>query len=139
MFAALLMGRLSAQESEIFAPQGIAIGGYDAVAFFTQSRPVKGTEEFSLQYKNAKWLFASKENLNEFTKSPKKYAPQYGGYCAYGTAQGHKASTEAETWTILNGKLYFNYNQQVKKTWSKDMQHFIEIADQNWPAVKQSK
>lgn len=140
LFLALsLLGRIHAQRSEIFAPGGIAIGGYDAVAFFTQSKPVKGAREFSFEYKDALWLFASKEDLDEFSRSPEKYAPQYGGYCAYGTSEGHKAPTEADTWTIFNGKLYFNYNQQVKQTWSKDMEHLIEVADQKWPTVKQSK
>jgi hypothetical protein len=70
---------------------------------------------------------------------PEKYAPQYGGYCAYGTSEGHKAPTQAETWTIVNGKLYFNYNKQVKQMWMKDQAHRIEIADQKWPEVKLSK
>jgi hypothetical protein len=70
---------------------------------------------------------------------PEIFAPQYGGYCAHGTSQGHKAPTEAGTWTIFNGKLYFNYNQPVKQTLSKDMEHLIEAADQKWPILKQSK
>lgn len=139
MMAVLFFGRSQAQESEIFAPMGIAINGYDAVAFFTQAKPVKGSEEFTFEYKNAKWLFASKEDLDEFSQSPEKFAPQYGGYCAYGTSQGHKAPTMPDTWTINNGKLYFNYNQQVKKTWSKDRDHLIMLADEKWPAVKLSK
>jgi hypothetical protein len=137
--AVLFFGHSQAQESEVFAPKGIAINGYDAVAFFKQAKPVKGSEEFSFDYKDAKWLFVSKEDLDEFSQSPEKFAPQYGGYCAYGTAQGHKAPTMADTWTIENGKLYFNYNQQVKKMWSKDREHFIKLADENWPTVKQSK
>jgi hypothetical protein len=139
MLAILRLGQLNAQESEIFAPKGIAINGYDAVAFFTQSKPVKGSEDFSFDYKNATWLFANREDLEAFSGMPEKYAPQYGGYCAYGTAQGHKAPTEAGTWTIINDKLYFNYNQQVKQTWSKDRDHFIQVADEKWPTVKQSK
>jgi hypothetical protein len=94
---------------------------------------------YTYQYKDAKWLFTSKENLDIFMGMPEKYAPQYGGYCAYGTFEGHKAPTQPETWTVVNGKLYFNYNKQVKQMWMKDQVHRIELADQKWPEVKLSK
>jgi YHS domain-containing protein len=126
-------------QSEVFAPGGTAINGYDAVAFFKDSKPVKGSATYSQEYKGAQWLFTSKENLDMFTGMPEKYAPQYGGYCAYGTSEGHKAPTEADTWTIVNGKLYFNYNKQVKQMWMKDQAHRIELADQKWPEVKLTK
>jgi YHS domain-containing protein len=100
--------------AEIYQKNGAAIGGYDAVAFFTESKPVKGTADYSYQWKDATWKFASQQNLDSFAASPEKYAPQYGGYCAYGTADGHKAPTEVDTWTVLDGKLYFNYNQKLK-------------------------
>src|SRR6478609_5529201 len=117
-------------QSEVYAPGGNALNGYDAVAFFKESKPVKGSAMYSYKYKDAKWLFASKENLDTFTSMPEKYAPQYGGYCAYGTSEGHKAPTEADTWTIVNDKLYFNYNKQVKQMWMKDQAHLIEVADE---------
>lgn len=126
-------------QSEVFAPGGMAINGYDAVAFFKESKPVKGSAMYTYHYKDAKWLFASKENLDLFTSMPDKYAPQYGGYCAYGTSEGHKAPTQPETWTIINDKLYFNYNKQVKQMWMKDQAHRIDLADQKWPEVKLSK
>jgi hypothetical protein len=68
--------------------------------------------------------------------SPDKYAPQYGGYCAYGTALGHKASTEADEWTIVNNKLYLNYSSKVKTTWLQDEQGYIQKADKTWPSIK---
>jgi len=80
-----------AQQSEIFATGGKAIKGYDAVAFFKQSKAVKGADSLSYQWKGANWLFASQDDMDAFKAAPEKYAPQYGGYCAYGTAQGHKA------------------------------------------------
>ena len=116
-------------QSEVFAPGGMAINGYDAVAFFKDSKPVKGSAMYSYQYKDAKWLFTSKENLDVFMGMPDKYTPQYGGYCAYGTSEGHKAPTQPETWTIVNDKLYFNYNKQVKQMWMKDQAQRIELAD----------
>jgi hypothetical protein len=136
--AILIFVQLKAQ-SEVYAPGGKAINGYDAVAFFKESKPVKGSAMYSYRYKDAEWLFDSKENLEMFTGMPEKYAPQYGGYCAYGTSEGHKASTEPDTWTIVKDKLYFNYNRQVKQMWMKDQAHLIQVADEKWPQVKLTK
>jgi YHS domain-containing protein len=124
------------KSGEIFQKDGAAIGGYDAVAFFSEQKPVKGSSEYSAAWNDAKWLFSSEANMDNFIKSPEKYAPKYGGYCAYGTAEGHKAPTEADTWTIINGKLYFNYNQEVKSLWNKDRNGYIKMADANWDEVK---
>ncbi len=96
------------QRSEVFAPDGKAIKGYDPVAFFKASKAVPGADSLAYEYKGAKWLFSSRENLKLFKASPDQYAPQFGGYCAYGTAEGHKAPTQTDTWSIVDGKLYFN-------------------------------
>ncbi|PZR02443.1 MAG: YHS domain protein [Flavobacterium psychrophilum] len=127
---------VNAQKQEVFTTDGKAIRGYDAVAFFKESNPVKGFDSLAYVYKDVQWLFSSKENLEAFKGNPERYAPQYGGYCAYGTAEGHKAPTQAETWTIVNDKLYFNYNMKVKQLWMKDQGAMIEKADQQWPTVK---
>lgn len=129
----------NAQQQEVFSKDGKAINGYDAVAFFKAAKPVKGADSLSYVYKDVRWLFSSRENLEAFKGDPEHYAPQYGGYCAYGTAAGHKAPTEVETWTIVNDKLYFNYNMKVKESWVKDRAALIEKADQQWPMVKQQK
>lgn len=128
-----------AQTSEVYQKDGIAINGYDAVAFFTEQKPVKGDKQFSYAYKNVDWLFSSPDNRELFKATPEKYAPQYGGYCAFGTADGHKAPTQADTWTIVDDKLYFNYNLKVKDLWNKNMQANIEKADKKWPTIKDSK
>jgi YHS domain-containing protein len=125
-----------AQKATVFNSNGIAIHGYDPVAFFTENKPEKGKEQFSYKWQDVNWLFATKENLESFKAMPEKYAPQYGGYCAYGTAAGHKAPTETDTWTIVGDKLYFNYNKNVKALWLKDQKNFIEKADKNWPGIK---
>jgi len=114
---------------------GIAIKGYDPVAYFTQSKPVKGSAAFTYQWLNATWWFASAEDRDEFAHSPEKYAPQYGGYCAYGVSQGHTAPIDPEAWTIVEGKLYLNYSKGVKKTWSGAIPKHIEEADRNWPGL----
>ncbi|PZR28804.1 MAG: YHS domain protein [Citrobacter freundii] len=126
----------AAQKSEVFIAEGKAIKGYDPVAFFTQSKAVKGSDSLAYTYKGATWLFSSNENLEAFKKDPEHYAPQYGGYCAYGTAAGHKAPTQTDTWSIVDGKLYFNYNMKVKQSWTKDQPALIEKADKQWPTVK---
>lgn len=130
---------VSAQESEIYAPAGVAINGYDPVAFFTESTIVKGTDSLTLKWKDVTWQFASKNNLEAFSKDPEKFSPQYGGYCAYGTSEGHKAPTQVETWTIVDGKLYFNYNTRVQQLWNKDQQNHIKLADEKWPGIKNQK
>ena len=120
------------QKAEIFTINGKAIRGYDVVAFFSASKPVQGSESFSYSWKDATWLFSSRENLELFKTNPEKYAPQYGGYCAYGMSNGYKAPTVIETWKILNDKLYFNYNLKVQELWNKDQSGYIQKADINW-------
>jgi YHS domain-containing protein len=131
--------QVHAQQSEIFAPGGKAIKGYDPVAFFKESKPVKGSDKFQYKWKDATWFFSTSENLEAFKADPEKYAPQYGGYCAYGTSQGHKAPTQTDTWTVLNDKLYFNYNDKVKELWTKDQANLIKVADEKWLEVKGQK
>ncbi len=125
-----------AQQSEIFTVNGKAIRGYDVVAFFAASTPVKGEEQFSHTWKNAVWLFSSIENRELFKNNPEKYAPQYGGYCAYGMSGGYKAPTVIETWKIIDQKLYFNYSLKVQELWNKDIPGHIQKADSNWPKVR---
>jgi YHS domain-containing protein len=95
-----------------------------------------GADSLSYTYKDVRWLFATREDMDAFKENPEHYAPQYGGYCAYGTAEGHKAPTQIETWTIVNDKLYFNYNMKVKKAWTKDQPALIAKADKQWPELK---
>jgi YHS domain-containing protein len=125
-----------AQKSEVFTTESGAIKGYDPDAFFTESKAVKGEKEITYDWNGATWHFATKKNKDLFAADPEKYAPQYGGYCAYGTADGHKAPTETDTWTIDNNKLYFNYNQKVKELWNKDIPGLIKKADEQWPKIK---
>lgn len=126
----------TAQKSAIFAPEGKAIKGYDPVAFFKESKPVMGQDSLSYKWQDATWLFSSRKNMEDFKKDPEKYAPQYGGYCAYGTSAGHKAPTETDTWTVVDDKLYFNYNKKVQELWIKDQKALIIKADQQWPGIK---
>ncbi len=125
-----------AQKSEIYLADNKAIGGYDPVAYFTQKKPVKGKEELKVVYQGANWHFSSEANKKLFEANPTQYAPQYGGYCAFGVAGGYKAKTSPDAWTIVNNKLYLNYNLSVQKDWLKEQSSMIKKADANWTTVK---
>ena len=115
----------------------LALQGYDTVAYFTVGAPTKGSAEFSTTFEGAEFRFASEDNLNLFLGDPAKYAPQYGGYCAWAVAQGKTAKGDARRWAVVDGKLFLNYNRGIQKKWDKDRAGFITSADQNWPTVLQ--
>lgn len=115
-----------------YKPDGIAIRGYDTVAYFTEGKPVKGKKEFSTDWKGATWRFSSQENLDLFNADQEKYAPQYGGYCAYGVAQGSLVKIEPDQWAIVDGKLYLNYNKKFNDLWKKDIAGYNAEADKKF-------
>jgi len=112
---------------------GVAIRGYDTVAYFTLSKPVKGNEDFSVDWNDAKWLFSTQEHADLFKNNPEMYAPQYGGYCAYGVSQNYLVKIEADQWRIDDNKLYLNYDKSVQKKWLKDIPGFNKLADDQFP------
>ena len=119
----------------IYTVKGLAINGYDAVAYFSVSQPVEGSENFSYDWNGSKWLFSSQKNLDLFKADTNKYAPQYGGYCAWGIKNGYKAKTEPDAWTVHKGKLYLNYSKSIASKWVKDKDGYIKTADENWMKV----
>lgn len=119
-----------------YAAPRLMIDGYDPVTYFTEGKPVKGLKEFEYQWMEATWRFASKENLELFKKEPEKYAPQYGGYCAYAVSQGYTAKVDPEAWDIVDGKLYLNYSKSVRKKWREKRDEYIILADKNWPVLR---
>lgn len=114
---------------------GTAIDGTDPISYFDEGRPIEGDSGITYEWNNATWRFTSVENRDRFAASPEKYAPQYGGYCAWAVSQGYTASTDPEAWAIVDGKLYLNYSKSVQKTWEKDVPGHITAADKNWPRV----
>ena len=113
-----------------------AVGGYDAVSFFTSDGPVKGKSAISVEYMGALWLFANRENRDLFAGDPKKYAPQYGGFCAWAVAEKKsRAPGNPKYWRVVSGKLYLNYSKSVQEQWLRDIPGHIARADQNWPAL----
>jgi len=124
-----------AASPEVFAIDGIAIRGADAVAFFTQGAPVIGSADHAVMWKGAEWRFETAENMAQFEANPEAYAPQYGGYCAFAMSKGAIATTVPEAWTVHDGKLYLNYSTNVRKIWSQDIPGNIALADGHWPGV----
>lgn len=112
-----------------------AVQGHDPVAYFTEGKPMKGSKKFTTEYQGAEFRFASAENLAAFKVDPAKYAPQYGGYCAWAISQGYTAKGDADHWKIVDGKLYLNYNKKIQEEWEQDQASFIVEADTNWPEV----
>lgn len=105
------------------------------MAYFTEGKPVKGTKEFETEYKGATWRFSSSENLQKFMLNPEKYAPQYGGYCAYAVSRNTTASIKPTVFNIYEGKLYLNYNKGVQRRWLKKLEQRISKADKHWPTL----
>lgn len=111
---------------------GVAIKGYDPVAYFTRSAAVKGSNEFRSEHDGAVYLFSSAQNLATFRANPAKYTPVYGGYCAYGVANGYKVQIDPQAFTVSDGKLYLNYSKPVRGQWLKDVPGYVSKADMNW-------
>jgi YHS domain-containing protein len=141
LMAVLLSAGLqsAAQSTTINHQNGIALEGYDVVAFFTDSMAVKGNANNAYTWQGVQWHFASQAHREAFAMNPERYAPSFGGFCAYGTARGYKAPTQIETWTIHEGRLFLNYSLKVKSLWLKEMQGYIEKANEQWPAIKDTK
>jgi YHS domain-containing protein len=113
----------------------LAIHGYDPVAYFNAGKPVPGDKRFTADWNGATWRFASAENRELFRQDPGKYAPQYGGFCAWAVSKGSTADIDPAAWKIVDGKLYLNYSPDVQKQWEADMKGAIERADANWPKL----
>lgn len=113
----------------------LAVEGYDPVAYFTLGEATKGSKAFRTRYLDAEFRFTSQEHLTQFEANPDKYAPQYGGYCAWAVAQGYTAKGSAQNWRIVDDRLYLNYDDKVQKQWEQNIPAFIEQANEQWPSV----
>ncbi len=137
IFAILLLVAAGAAAQSFNHASGLGAKGYDVVAYFTESRPVIGSPQFTHEYGGVRWQFASAEHRDMFKADPARYTPQYGGYCAYGVSVGGLYDVQPETaWTVTDGKLYLNKNASVKQTWIKDIPGNVSKADANWPKLK---
>ena len=114
---------------------GIAIHGYDPVAYFIAGEPRKERSELGVAYSGAQWLFSSEANKRLFVQNPEHYLPAYGGYCAYGVAQGRLLDVDPQSWTILYDHLYLNCPEPIYDLWLGDPMSYIRQADKNWPRL----
>lgn len=119
--------------------EGVAIQGYDPVAFFTVGAPVKGRPEFESTYRGAKYRFHSAKNKAAFDAEPAKYEPQFGGYCAYGASRGALAPIKIEAWQIVGGRLLMQKNEGIRDDFNEDAPGNLKKADANWPALVEKK
>jgi len=123
---------LAETEPPVFSTLEGAIRGYDPVAYFTKKKPTKGDKKHQFVWRGATWSFANAANLERFRNDPIRYAPQYGGYCAYAMSKGSYASIDPLAWTIHDGKLYLNFSVSVRDRWRQAIGPNIERADRNW-------
>jgi YHS domain-containing protein len=114
---------------------GVAVRGTDVVAYFEQSAVVKGTREFTHDWNGAIWLFATAAHRDTFKANPAKYAPQFGGYCAWAVGHGYTANADPEAWKIIDGKLYLNYNKSIQRKWDPESAKWIAEGNKNWPGL----
>jgi YHS domain-containing protein len=136
--AAVALVSTATLAGDFFETDGVALRGYDPVAYFVAAEPQKGQSQYSYEYKGSKFYFANESNRRAFVEAPEKYAPQFGGYCAYGTSQGYKVSTQPDAFAIIKDKLYLNYNKKVQEIWQQDVPGNIERAEKNWPEVQKA-
>lgn len=118
----------------------VAVGGYDPVSYFSGTgRPAKGSARYKLTWKGADWHFASAENAAAFKANPAAFAPQYGGHCAWAIAQGDLAPGDPTAYDIVGGKLYLNYDQDIRAKWRKNISGFIAKGGPNWSKIPAGK
>jgi len=115
---------------------GVAINGYDPVAYFVDNAPIKGDTALGYTWNGTKWQFANQKNLAAFKENPEKFAPKFGGYCAYAVSQGYTALTDPNAWSIVDGSLYLNYSKSVRSRWQQDTSGNIVKGDANWPGLR---
>lgn len=139
-FSALALGptvapALAEQRAVVFSPGGVALAGYDPVAYFTEGRAVPGSAENSIMWRGATWYFATPESMMKFEMNPQAYAPQFGGYCAYGVAEGQTTSATPDAFFIYNGKLYFMHDVSMLKSMAARLPEIVATAESHWPDV----
>ncbi|MEM1442343.1 MAG: YHS domain-containing (seleno)protein [Verrucomicrobiota bacterium] len=131
----LTFGALADHDVNVAKDSGVALEGHDPVAFFTEGKPVEGSSDITAEYHGAVYHFASEESRSTFQENPEAYAPQYGGFCAFGVTKGKLLPVEIDTWQIVDGKLYLNLNSDVQSTFNKALEKNIEKADEKWAGI----
>jgi YHS domain-containing protein len=124
-----------ARAAQVNAENGIAVRGTDVVAYFTDGRPTPGRAAFSHQWRGATWPFGSAAHRDLFAADPERYAPAYGGFCAFAVSEGYTAPVDPNAWRMVDGRLYLNYDLSVRERWAKDIPGRIARGNENWPRL----
>jgi YHS domain-containing protein len=127
--------RAAPSKVNVAGVSGVALSGFDPVAFFTDAKAVNGSPQFSATHDGAAYFFASEEHRQLFLAKPQSYLPQFGGFCAYGVAAGHLVPVDISTWQVRNGRLYLNFDAEVLKLFNADFDALVGTAEKNWPAL----
>ncbi len=135
MLAMMLCGAASAQQ--FFSVRGVALDGYDVVTYHTEDEAVQGVREHRIEWNGSDWYFANDRNARLFAADPERYAPAYGGYCAYAAANNAVAPVDPKAFTVIDETLYLNFSPGVKRRWDRDQEKYINLADQYWPALSE--
>jgi YHS domain-containing protein len=139
LFVALISATTFAQSAKhINVKDNVAIQGYDPVAYFESSKAIEGKKEIISEFNGVLYYFSTESNKSLFLKNPSHYEPQFGGFCAFGMSQGYEVPVKPEAFTIVDNKLYLNYNLKVKEMWSREQASRIEKAVVNWEKIKKS-
>ncbi len=125
----------SRAESVVYNTHGNAIFGFDTVAYHTDGEPRDGSAAFTHRWMDVTWRFASAEHRDLFAADPERYAPAYGGWCAYAVSFGMKVSTDPAAWRIVDGQLYLQQSPAVLRAWGRDVPYYVGLADETWPRI----
>ena len=120
---------------EIDLQQGFALKGYDPVAYFADGGPAAGNAAIRYRWRGATWLFSTEEHRKAFMADPARYAPQFGGYCAFAVSRGTTADGDPLQWAVVDDKLYVNTNAYAMQLWDKDRPGNIQAGNSNWPLI----
>ena len=133
-----LIVRGQAATRTVNSDKGIAVHGYDVVAYFSDNAAIKGSAQFAHTWNGVEWRFATPDHREAFVKDPARYAPAFGGYCAYGVSRGYAVDVDPEAFAVVDGRLYLNYSKSVQRTWNQDRAGYIDKANQRWSEVMSS-
>ena len=137
LVALILVGSVTTSFASDVAISTPGLGGYDPVAYFTDGKAIRGSGFHVTAHDGVTYAFVSNEHKTLFEKSPERYLPAYGGYCAYGVALGKKFVSDPEVWKIVGGKLYLNLDKDIQQKWEKDIPGFFVKAEKNWPEIRE--
>ena len=136
LIAGLLLLGLSWQASAAEESSIVGVGGYDLVSYHNGKKPLPGNGNHVVRHEGVNYLFANADNASNFEQDPARYLPAYGGYCAFGVSVGKKFIADPTVWEVVDGQLYLNLDNGIKKIWSEDVAGNINRADQEWPQIR---